>query len=193
MRTPSDSRTSALPVRLDTARLPCLATATPHDAVTIATVVEMLNVPALSPPVPQVSSSGERRVRIGWTRARIAAAMPAISSGVSPFMRSATASPPIWAGEASPVSTCSMLACARSRDRSCLSTARAMAVWIIGGPRSRRRRHAVLAAQREEVLDQPQSGTRQHRLGMELHPPRLVVAVLEAHDLALRRPRHHLE
>jgi len=62
MRTPSDSRTSALPVRLETARFPCLATATPHDAVTIATLVEMLNVPALSPPVPHVSSRGLRRV-----------------------------------------------------------------------------------------------------------------------------------
>jgi len=120
-------------VRLETARFPCLATATPHEAVTSATVVEMLKVPALSPPVPQVSSSGLRRVRIGATRRRSASAMPVISPGLSPFMRSATTSAPIWAGVASPASTCSMLARARSRGRSSCSTARAMAVWITGG------------------------------------------------------------
>lgn len=130
MPTPSDSRTSAEPVRLETARLPCLATATSQLATTIATVVEMLNVPALSPPVPQVSSSGLRLVCIGGTRPRIASAKPAISSVVSPFMRSAIARPAICDGVASPASTCSMVARDSSRDRSSLTTARAMAVWI---------------------------------------------------------------
>ena len=101
---------------------------------TIATVVEMLKVPALSPPVPQVSSSGERRVRIGGTRRRIASAMPAISSGASPFMRSATANAAIWAGVASPASTCSMLARASSRLRCTRSMARPIAVWITARP-----------------------------------------------------------
>ena len=134
--TPSASSTSALPVRLETARLPCLATATPHEATTMAEVVEMLKVPALSPPVPQVSSTGARLVRMGGTRSRIAAAMPAISSGVSPFMRSATARAPIWAGVASPSRICSMLARANSGGRSSRSTARAMAVRITGVPPS---------------------------------------------------------
>ncbi len=133
MPTPSDSSTSAEPVRLETARLPCLATATPHEATTIATVVEMLIVPALSPPVPQVSSSGERFACSGGTRWRIASANPPISSVVSPFMRSATASPAIWEGVASPASTCSIVARASSRERFSWATARAMADWITAG------------------------------------------------------------
>src|SRR5271157_4294287 len=54
---PSDSSTSALPHLLDTERLPCLATAAPAPEATNAAAVEMLNVPALSPPVPHVSTT----------------------------------------------------------------------------------------------------------------------------------------
>ena len=43
--TPSASSTSALPHRLDTDRLPCLATRTPQAATTSAAAVEMLKVP----------------------------------------------------------------------------------------------------------------------------------------------------
>ena len=55
--TPSCSNTSALPQRLDTDRLPCFATFTPHAATTIAAADEMLNVPDRSPPVPHVSNT----------------------------------------------------------------------------------------------------------------------------------------
>ena len=58
------------------ARLPCLATGTPAAATTRAEVVEMLNVPELSPPVPTTSivpaGASTRR-----TRSRIAVAKPA--------------------------------------------------------------------------------------------------------------------
>ena len=97
-------------------------------------MVEMLNVFALSPPVPQVSSSGLLRVRIGGTRRRIAAAMPAISSGVSSFMRSAIASAAICAGVASPFRICSIAAVARSPDNGSFITARAIADWITARP-----------------------------------------------------------
>ncbi len=53
--TPAASKTSALPERLETDRLPCLATCPPAAATTKATVVEILKVLAPSPPVPQVS------------------------------------------------------------------------------------------------------------------------------------------
>ena len=53
--TPNASKTSALPDLLLTLRLPCLATGRPAPATTKAAVVEILNVPALSPPVPHVS------------------------------------------------------------------------------------------------------------------------------------------
>ena len=55
MFTPSAESTSAEPLRLVTARLPCLATGTPAAAVTSAAVVLMLNSFELPPPVPQVS------------------------------------------------------------------------------------------------------------------------------------------
>ena len=58
MLTPRASRMSALPHWLDNDRLPCLATFTPAPATTKAATVEILNVQAPSPPVPQVSSSG---------------------------------------------------------------------------------------------------------------------------------------
>ena len=57
MFTPSAFRTSALPHRLDTDRLPCLATHKPAAATTNAAVVEMLKVPEPSPPVPHVSTT----------------------------------------------------------------------------------------------------------------------------------------
>src|SRR5690606_39704597 len=56
MFTPSAERTSADPVFDESARLPCLATGTPHPATTNAAAVEMLKVPEASPPVPQVRS-----------------------------------------------------------------------------------------------------------------------------------------
>ena len=56
---PNPSNTSAEPVLPDAERLPCLATLIPAAAVTKATAVEILNVDAPSPPVPQVSTKGE--------------------------------------------------------------------------------------------------------------------------------------
>ena len=51
---------SAEPEREEAARLPCLATAQPQAAATSAAVVEMLNVPDPSPPVPAVSTRSAR-------------------------------------------------------------------------------------------------------------------------------------
>ena len=56
MGMPQASSRSALPHWLEIERLPCLATCTPAPATTNAATVEMLNVLAPSPPVPQVSS-----------------------------------------------------------------------------------------------------------------------------------------
>src|SRR3989338_7145030 len=54
--TPNASRTSADTHWLDAERLPCFATLSPQPATTKAAAVEMLNVFALLPPVPQVST-----------------------------------------------------------------------------------------------------------------------------------------
>ncbi len=75
-----------------TARLPCLATGTPAAATTRAAVVLMLNVTDPVPPVPQVSSSPVREVRIGVIWSRMAAAAPATSSIVSPLVASSVSS-----------------------------------------------------------------------------------------------------
>src|SRR5881396_262869 len=77
-RTPSASKTSALPDRLDTDRLPCLATRTPQAAMTTAAHEEMLNVPDLSPPVPHVSNTRSCRLDTCTACARIARANPTI-------------------------------------------------------------------------------------------------------------------
>ena len=61
MRTPSASSTSAVPVREDMLRLPCLATGTPQAATTNAAAVETLSVPWPSPPVPHKIDGAVRR------------------------------------------------------------------------------------------------------------------------------------
>ncbi len=81
-------------------RLPCLATGTPQAATTNEATVEMLNVPAPSPPVPQVSTAPCEAS--GTARARMARAKPTTSSSVSPRAAIAARSAPIWAGVASP-------------------------------------------------------------------------------------------
>ena len=49
-------------------RLPCLATRTPAPAMTSAVAVEMLKVPLVSPPVPQVSTRASRPVPLSVER-----------------------------------------------------------------------------------------------------------------------------
>ena len=90
---PSADKTSALPALDVIARFPCLATVTPAAAAIIATVVEILNVPSLSPPVPQTSSISRSRVSLsigtGKALSRSSFANAAISSVVSPLVASA--------------------------------------------------------------------------------------------------------
>ena len=91
--TPSASSTSALPHRLDTERLPCLATRTPQAATTSAAAVEMLNVPERSPPVPQVSNTLAGGVDSGTASARIVRAKPDELGGPLAFHRQADQQP----------------------------------------------------------------------------------------------------
>ena len=82
--TPNFSKTSAAPHLELAARLPCLATFTPLAAITIDDVVEILNELEPSPPVPTISktsSSFNNFIQCS----RIPAALPVISSIVSPF------------------------------------------------------------------------------------------------------------
>ena len=115
IRMPSASSTSADPDRDVIALLPCLATGTPAAAATSAAVVEMLNVPLPSPPVPTTSiapSGASTRV----TRSRIADAKPASSSTVSPRIRRPINSAASWAGVASPSITAPIAPRASSID-----------------------------------------------------------------------------
>ena len=100
---PSASRTSAAPQRLLAARLPCLATGTPQAATTNAEVVEMLNEPERSPPVPTISSASEWSPGSISPCSLISAADAAISSTVSPFSASAVRYDDIMTSEHSPL------------------------------------------------------------------------------------------
>ena len=96
----------------------------------------MFQVFAPSPPVPAVSTRSSRAAAgSGSTCSRIASAQPAISSAVSPFARSATRKPAIWAGVASPrhdrVHRRARLLARRGRGR---RGAGASACWITGVP-----------------------------------------------------------
>ena len=115
--TPTASRKSAAPHELVTLRLPCLATRPPADARTRALTVLMLKVPAPSPPVPTTSTTlAPASTRVAASR--MTSARPAISSGVSPFMRRAIAKPAICDGVASPSTSERIAARASTRDRS---------------------------------------------------------------------------
>ncbi len=128
---PSASITSALPTDEVTARLPCLATATPAAAHRMATVVEMLNVLKRSPPVPttsRISRDSRQFFSIGgWMDlSRSARAKAAISSGVSPFFESAARKSAL-----SPVATFS-LASSSTACHTCVSASvcAALSCWI---------------------------------------------------------------
>ena len=89
--TPKASKTSALPQLDDTERPPCLATFAPAAAATKALTVDTLKVWMPSPPVPQVSiKCGLARVATLVDNSRMTLAAAAISSTLSPLMRSAT-------------------------------------------------------------------------------------------------------
>src|SRR5712691_7652200 len=116
MRTPSASRTSALPQALVAARFPCFATRPPAAAVTRDETVEMLKLFERSPPVPTMSIASSLTVTRTAT-SRSALAHPAISSTVSPRIASAASSAPSCAGVVSPTITEAIADRASSRVR----------------------------------------------------------------------------
>ena len=118
MFTPSASKRSALPHRLDTERFPCFATFTPHAATTSAATVDTLKVWARSPPVPQVSNTSRYSCDSFVDRARMVRARPTTSEGRSPFIASAIRNPAICAGWARPSMISSMAAADSSTVRS---------------------------------------------------------------------------
>src|SRR4051794_29391811 len=140
-------------------RLPCLATGIPAPASTNAAAVETLSEPEPSPPVPQGSSKDKSRE----TRSaldRIPSASPAISSNVSPFIRSAVKNAPTWEGVASPDIRSSIDASASSRVRDPPSTSFAIASLI--------NVHLPLLTGVQEIVQQLLPGGRQNRFGMKL-------------------------
>ena len=113
--TPSASSRSAEPQCDEAARLPCFATGTPAPATTIAAIVEMLNVPLRSPPVPHVSTTGVAATT-GFAKPSAVFESPSSSSTVSPFVRRAIRNPPIWPGDASPLMITRIASAASSVD-----------------------------------------------------------------------------
>ena len=130
MLTPAAWSTSALPEWLVPERLPCFAIRTPAPAAMRAAVVEMLKVPDTSPPVPAVSTSPSGSTGTLAARPRMTRAAAAISSTVSPFMRSPMRNPPICDSVASPVMIVRMTAVIEAPSRSRPSATVRMAVCM---------------------------------------------------------------
>ena len=160
--------------------VPVLGDACAAAAATKAAVVEMLNVWEPSPPVPQVSTSRSGDTSTRAARERSACAAPAISSGVSPLIRSATRSAAICATGALPSSIESSAAADCSRERWTPSTASLMC------SRSGHRLHL------EEIAEQRLPVGREDRLGVELHAEHRQLAMAQAHDDAVARARGDL-
>ena len=118
MTAPNASRTSAAPHLLLAALFPCLATGTPQEATTNADVVEMLNDPERSPPVPTISSASEWSPGSFSPWALISVAEAAISSTVSPFTVRAVRYDDIRVGVHSPLMMQSITPLATSNVRS---------------------------------------------------------------------------
>ena len=115
------------------------------------------------------------------TCSRIASAHPAISSAVSPFSRSATRKPPIWACVASPA----MIEFITSR------ASLAREVVPVEQPRERRLDHVPSRKFRRQSSAAPER--REHRLRMELHAVDAKLAVAHRHHLAVGGGGRHLE
>src|SRR5699024_7143601 len=145
-RTPSDSSTSAEPLELEAARLPCLTTTAPAPAIATADIDEMLTVLARSPPVPTMSTM-RPATESGSACSYMVVTRPSTSSTVSPLARNATAKPAIRPALAAPDRISLIAQAAVSRSRSRPSTSVPMMcdqVWAFDGidsGRSRERTH----------------------------------------------------
>mmetsp|Transcript_5180 Transcript_5180/g.13290 ORF Transcript_5180/g.13290 Transcript_5180/m.13290 type:complete len:229 (+) Transcript_5180:618-1304(+) len=127
--TPRFSSTSALPQRLETERLPCLATVRPHADVRTQAPVEMLTVPALSPPVPTMSTAVVSTLQ-GVILSCMALASPATSWAVSPLARRSTRKAAIFAGSPSSTSADSeRLDSSKERSVDSHSVSRTLFIW----------------------------------------------------------------
>ena len=167
---------SAEPEREEAARLPCLATAQPQAAATSAAVVEMLNVPEPSPPVPAVSTRSSRAGVTGDdVRAHRARRADELVDGLA-----LGAQRDEQAGDLGRIG----LAAHHEPDRG-LGVARAQRVAARAGGRSSRE-ITPRSAMREEVARDHVARGREHRLGVELHAVQVRdVAVAQRHDLAV--------
>ena len=130
MLIPSCSRQSAEPLLLDIERLPCFATGIPAAAIINAAVVEILNVPVPSPPVPTISSTS--RLGLMWSAfSLITCALAVISSIVSPLILKAVRYAAICDCVAVPENISSITCAASSKVRSLPATNFFIASFII--------------------------------------------------------------
>src|SRR5215217_3202108 len=171
MRTPSASSRSAEPDRPVAERLPCLATAQPAPVAISAAVVETLKV-GRPPPVPAVSTRSPRPASTGTAKRRMVRARPSISSSVSPLVRSATSTPAVSTSDALPSMISASTAEDSSTERSRRDISLSMAFVMTG------------LGIAQEVLQQPLSVGREHRLRVELDPLRGQLAMAHGHQHA---------
>ncbi len=126
--TPSASSTSTEPHLDDAARPPCLATRTPAAATTMAAMVDTLTVPAPSPPVPQVSTTGPSRSERSTCSANRSIVRTSVASSAAsrPWHGDPTANAAIWASVASPARIVDIACSTRSSGRSSRRSRRPM-------------------------------------------------------------------
>ena len=151
---PSASITSAEPELLEKARFPCFAILTPAPAAIKAAVVDILNVEALSPPVPHKSTTSFAETFKDFSL--IISVKPISSSVVSPFMLNAVKKEPICASVALPSIMEFMAPFASSRLKSSLLASFEISLIIFNHP--------------YQILYQPPSSRRQNALRVKLHP-----------------------
>src|SRR3972149_851897 len=186
MLTPSARSTSALPLLEDTDLLPSLATGPPAAEETNAAAVDMLNVMEASPPVPHVSiTSAGASTLVAFSRMTLAE--PVISSTVSPFIRQATRSAPIWAGLAPPVMTSFITEDDSSSVRSTPLTIFDIASFIMALSR------ACRGISLEEVTEDVLACPCEYRFRVELNALYGKAPVAQAHYLVHVRPCAYLK
>ena len=104
--TPACSNKSALPLVLEALLFPCFATLAPAAAARMAALVETLNKPDPSPPVPQVSTRFSILTITFSESSLMTSAAPITSSTVSPLIERETRKADICESAHSPVKIC---------------------------------------------------------------------------------------
>ena len=178
---PSASIKSALPLRLEKARLPCLTTGRPQAAASNAAPVDKFRLPEASPPVPTMSMASRPAGSAGLrASARMAPAKPRTSAAVTPLVRSAASSAPAIAGRE----------IGRRQER---EQRRGLRLGKVAALHEHVEGVARAGHRLEEIAHQDRTVGSQHAFRVELHALDRQRSMPHAHDFAFRGSRRDFE